>query len=121
VTTPNIQKMLKEHFYLSIEQSVINTLLRRCRKRGYLTRKDGVYFRNESTLKQLNFTQIENEVLANHIYLLSSFIEFCKETFQLNIDNEKAEEMVYSFLEQNGLLIMQESKSLQAKFALLCS
>lgn len=109
VSLPSLREILKIKFGLTLPLNVIETILRRVRKRGYIQLKDKVYRVNREELFKLEFREVQQEVVRKHEELISSLISFCKEKFNITWSEEDAESALQSYLEENQLLLLSSS------------
>src|SRR5215217_1259402 len=96
---------MSSYFGLEIPQNAIDTLLRRVRKRKYVTLKEGVYRANRKRLETLSFRDTHQHVLEMQELLLENFKEFCRERFDLQLNSEDAEAALRSFFEEEQFLV----------------
>jgi hypothetical protein len=93
------------HFGLTIPQNAIDTLLRRLRKRKYITLKDKIYRADRKRLDALKFRDVQQLVLEMQELLLDRFRDFCLEKFDIRLSSEEADAALRSFLEDEQFLV----------------
>jgi len=108
VSVPSLQDRLQTQFGLRIPQNVINTILRRLKRKrhGYIRLENKAYIRNPEKLAQLKFHEIQQQVVRSYEHLINSLITFCSEKFGITYSVENAEAALLSYLEENQLFVV---------------
>lgn len=109
VTLDNMQSDLEKYFSLNIPQHVIKQILKRVNKRGYIKSENNAYIRNNSRLKNLNYKDVRDKVLAMHESVICKLVKFAQEKYNLPWGAEEAEQALQTFIDDNQLSIIAYS------------
>lgn len=107
VSLPQLQSIVASEFGLSIPQGALMTILKRAVKRGFASRRDEIYVRNEKAITSLNFTKMRSILLRKQAALIEKFIKFCSDRYQTNFSIQDAESALYNYLENHSIPILR--------------
>ncbi len=106
ISTPELQEHLRSQFGLSLPQNVINTILKRVSRAKYITKKHGVYYKDESKLSKLNFNKLQQEVIMKHDVLVRSLIEFGNDRYNVKFSSDQVEAALQAYIDDNQISII---------------
>lgn len=106
ISLPQLQGAISESFGLRIPQGALRTILRRCARRGYVSRIHGVYQRIDRVLSRVNLAQIRTSVMRRYEGLLQKLVDFCNERYQIRWTPEEAEAALLTYLENRSLPVL---------------
>lgn len=110
VVANDLQAQLRTRFGINLPQNVLNTLLRRVAKRGYLRLEHNIYYRDAASLSNLNFQSRQSQVIRMYEELTRSFQLYCSEVLDTSLSFTDAEAFIDKYL-QDSLLILLASTS----------
>ncbi|WP_066415328.1 hypothetical protein [Sutcliffiella cohnii] len=95
-----IYKMLKENFSITLPQHVIQSILRRLNKKGFLQHDPNLrlYKRNLSKVDNTNFKEKQGQILEKHNALVSGLQEYLNTHFSQLFSREEVELMFENYL-----------------------
>lgn len=106
VSLQEIQNIFETEFGLTIPQGPLKTILKRAKKRGYLSVSNGIYKRNEMMLEKLNFSVTQQGVERKHNTLIDRLIHFCQDKNGEVWTVDEAEMAMQEYLADEGHRIM---------------
>lgn len=108
VSLPDIQQQLKDLFSLDLPLLVIKTILKKVLKKGYIKRIsfDDIYQLIPAALDNLNFDEVQTEILKRIESLITDFQNFSSKKYNKQIPDEDAETILLSFLEDNKMEVL---------------
>jgi hypothetical protein len=106
VSLPSLQTHIINQFGLDLPQHVIETILKRVKKRKFIYIENGVYHVNRKQLANLHFKEVRDEVLCMHEEVITNLINFAHEKYSISWSQNDAENVLLSFLEENELRII---------------
>jgi hypothetical protein len=107
VATSELRDALLRRFGLSLPHNVVERLLRRLKRAGYLIVDEARMYRPErEKLGQLGFHEVQQRVLADHQALIESLMAFQSQRYAVGWTAEEAEAAPQSYLDtyQLGLI-----------------
>lgn len=114
VSIPDIRHCLSEKFGLEIPQNSINLILKRVRKRGYIRRQNRAYVPVQDKLNELNFKQVQSEVLGKHEGFLRELIRFAEERYGETWSESEAESAFGVLLDESQEGMLRATRSGQS-------
>ena len=106
VSLPTLQSDLQQHFGLKLPQNAIKTVLKRARKRNYVTVHNGVYYRNEDQIQDLGFSTEQKRVRIEHESLLQDFVTFCDQRLSISLSSDDADAALQAYLKEHQLQLV---------------
>ena len=107
VSLEQLQGCMKTSFGLKIPAGALKTILKRCAKRGLVSREHGIYRRNLGNLSKANFTRIREKVLRQCQALIQEFKTFCQEEYSVEWSCSHSEDALLSYLQAHSVPIMK--------------
>jgi hypothetical protein len=105
INLKDVQDSMKILFGLNLPQNIIKILLKKLHKKRLLRIINGIYYPNSNLISQLNFRDVQGNVLRYHELLINDLISFCSTSYEINWSNEQAEEALISFINANHLIV----------------
>lgn len=111
VSVPELQRDFTNQFGLIIPQNAIKAILNRVKKHGYLRLDDKVFKKIPTAFSNLNFHEVQQQVVGMHEALVQNLIGFCADRLKITLTIDKAETALQAYLEDKQILV--ESRSTQ--------
>ncbi|WP_129633636.1 hypothetical protein [Candidatus Oscillochloris fontis] len=111
ISTPEIQKSLKESFGLDLPQNVIIAILKRVSRAKYVRRERGVYYKNHDKIEELNFENIQIQLIEQYDKVIELMCSFCKERYDRILSTSDAESALSAYIEENQIAIVSAKAS----------
>ena len=102
IVLDEIQRRIAQEFGLRIPLNALKTIIGRAENRGYVSRKHGVYHRNEGAQFDLGIISERERFLRSHSTLIEKLISFVGNRYQKHWTPENAEGGLFSYLEKNS-------------------
>ena len=100
VSLPSLRDDLRSRFGLAMPHSVLERLLGRVKRAGYVTRDEGpVYRPNRSALAGLDFRRVQQQVMVMHEAVVEELVKFQSKRYEAVWDRTEAEAALHSYLE----------------------
>lgn len=109
VVANQVQKLLDNEFKIFLPIKVIETLLRRLKKRGLLYSHERTYRVNKEKIDNRNFLQRKQQILMQHTFLIDALIKYAKDTYDTEYDYLVAEQSLNSLISHNQLTFLKDS------------
>lgn len=106
VSQAELQKGLRDKFGLNFPLHAIKVLLPRLLRHRYITVAAGVYHRDKTALKRLDFRDTQQKVLRIHESIVGSLAKFCRDTLHVEWTEDDAERALLSFLESSQTMLL---------------
>src|SRR6266508_3242948 len=97
---------MKEQFGLRVPQGALSTVLKRSYRKGYVTRADRLYRRNDRALAAIDLSRVRGEVLRQHEALLRKLIEFCRTRHNVVWSSEEGEAALLLYLQERSTPVL---------------
>jgi hypothetical protein len=96
-----LQILIYNEFRINIPLHVIKSLLYRSSKKGYVSKVNHNYIKNEDKLNELNFDKTNANVQRIYNALINTFIEYSQKNHSLDLSDVEAEKLLISFINYN--------------------
>jgi hypothetical protein len=106
VSVPELQQQIQERFKFRLPLNTLKSLLKRARHKNYLLIKNDVYHKNHKSLAQVNFNEVEQQVIRRHEALIASLCEYCANVLHINWTSSIAETAILAYFEDNQVALM---------------
>jgi hypothetical protein len=100
-----LQKKLQQNFGLHIPQKVIDTILHRAKKNGYVRRDQKNWLKNTSKINSFPFAGIQKRVERIYLVLIKDFVEYSKKKHNIIFSEAEAESLFLSFISYNQIFV----------------
>lgn len=111
VSQAELQTDLRDKFGLNFPLHAIKVLLPRLLRHRYISVSRGVYKRDKTALKRLDFKDAQQKVLRIHESIVGSLVKFSRERLHLEWTEEGAESALLSFLESSQTMLLTAEAS----------
>lgn len=111
VKVPVLANDLRTHFGLVLPHHVLQEILKRAVKEGYVQRKEQSFVANRSALNELKFSRTRQEILKAHTELVDSFIRYCETKTGRRWTEDEAEHLLLSYISTYGIDLLHHQDS----------
>ena len=102
ISLPVLRDGIQSEFGLRIPQHVLQTVVNRAVRRGYVVRKDHQLVRQDSALQSFDISRSRQRVLAEYDALLSKITEYAGDRYDLTWTTADASTALLAFLDARG-------------------
>lgn len=95
-----------KNFGLQIPLNVIKSILKKLRRKGLIRIEKSVYYPNRDKIRELEFNEKRSVVLEQHKKLIEELINYARSKFNVNWDTKLAEDLLFSFIHENLVSIL---------------
>ena len=106
ITLADVQSQIQNAFGFNLPQNTIKSLLNRVKRRGYIEVSGGTYKRNDLALANLNFREIQQQVLQAHEALIEGLAGFALGSYGITWLPEQAEVALDLYLRENQVTVI---------------
>lgn len=99
VSTPELQSQMLSEYRLNIPLNVLNSILRRCKRRGLLAYEAKALTVDVSKLKQFSLTSVRQEVRTKHTYLTEAGVSFARDFFEVDLSHEEMAQEIQAYIQ----------------------
>lgn len=110
VVLDELKEDIEQHFGMSIPYNVLENLLKRLRKKGFIKSEHKTYIKVIDSLDSTQFKQIQNEMMIKHAQVINKLHEYVKERFQnknLIWDKNNVEDAFNKYLREHHYLVIE--------------
>lgn len=105
ISIGDLQVTIRGRFGLDIPQYAIEAILKRARRRGYVTLEQRAYRPNWEALKTLGFAEERRRVLEAQERFNARFATYCSENYSVDLTPDEADEAIQALLEEDQLKV----------------
>jgi hypothetical protein len=109
VSLTDLQRMLRTEFGLEIPQGALRTILDRATRKGYATRHEHMYTRNQETLHGLEFDDVRARALREQQDLTRRLVAFSATLLGVPWDETRAENELIAYLADRGTSLLTDA------------
>jgi len=102
----DVKQEMNDKFKLNIPLGALATILKRTARRGFIRKSHGIYIRTRKSADKYQFQKRQDSVLRQHNQLVRKFQEFLLSEFNVDWKKEKAEEALYTILDDQSSIIL---------------
>lgn len=113
VSIPTVQEQLTTKFGLTIPQTVVQALVTRLKRQGYIYAENGVYRPDHERLNSSTFHQVQQSVLLTHETVTKELIEFACKQHDLEWSFADAENALSNYLDHFQFQTLEVSKRVE--------
>lgn len=114
ISLPKLKDDVFNNFGLEIPQNVIEKILRRAKKKGYVLEKNNVYERVYDKVATSNFTEVKKQVMERHELLVNMLCMYCSDKFEhrgIKWTYEEAEVALNEYLVEHHYVVAKNIRS----------
>lgn len=108
ITLVDVQSQIRNAFGFNLPQNTIKSLLNRVKRRGYIEESYDTYKRNDRALANLNFREIQQQVLQAHEALIEGLAGFALGSYDVTWLPEQAEVALDLYLQENQVRLLSD-------------
>ena len=109
VVVPDVQQMIRRQFRLEIPQHALRLILARAKNKGYIRKKHGAYYRVMESLKRIDFSRIQEDLITKYNRLIGSFCSFACDKYGFKLSVQEAEDTLLSYLDDYSIEIVNSA------------
>lgn len=101
-----LQQAVAEESGITIPTGALQAIVGRCAKRGFVERRDRVFYPKRDKLDELDYAPAREEALRQHGSLLTRLRDFAKERYGLDWSEEDANRHLLAFLQVGSVPVL---------------
>lgn len=106
VTVPGVAKIIGESYGLEIPQAVLRSIFSRAAKLHYITKRDGVYYRNKTALEPHNIDILSDKLQAEFSDLVTAMQRFISTEWGDSWDTSKADAALLTYINEGAIQVI---------------
>jgi len=103
VSIYDIQSEIRKNFGLNIPQNAVKAILKKAKKENFIYIDKGMYKRNNSKLKTMDFHSVQQGMLKKQEQVVNALVEHCNTKFSLKWSYNEAEIALQDYIEDNQI------------------
>jgi len=105
VSSPEVRNRLEDDFGLRLPLKIIEVLLKRATKTGFLRQEQGVYLINRERVDAIDFEDRRNKFLRDLEDITDKLITYAQNQFDVQLSTTDAETVLLDYIDRNSLLL----------------
>ena len=108
ISLPDMQRSMIDEFGLQLPQTALRMVISRAVKRGYVSRKDRVFYKVQEACDQSSFRETQDAVAATHERVVTSLCEYAAANHGKEWTVHDAEAVLLDFLADRSLSLLYD-------------
>jgi hypothetical protein len=99
ISVPVLREEIQKRFGISLPDKIIELLLKRVNRSGYIIRQSKVYKPDWNKLEELDFSKTQGNVIEKYEAIIRDLMLFCRERHDINWSNEEVEAAFQQYMD----------------------
>lgn len=112
VSLEYVQECIAKSFGFSIPQFILKTILKRAKRRGFIEKKDKVYYRVDSAFSGWDFPEKRRVLLHEYEILVGELVRFTRSNYGIDLSPNRAVEILNRYIRRHSLEILSGATTL---------